>query len=132
MVRSARSHSFARAEWMSIHPLLGFLPEPVHIGVELTAIDSPDAPTADLYPGQLIGANQRVDLADADREVGRNVIEGEQAGLDNRPGLLGGSEAGLAHATSVARMVIFTWFCRRLLLFEGHCATYLREVAPSK
>jgi hypothetical protein len=29
-------------------------------------------------------------------------------------------------------MVIFTWFCRRLLLFEGHCATYLREVAPSK
>ncbi len=104
---------------MSIYPLLGFAAEPIHIGVELTTVNSPDAATPDLYPGQLIGADQRVDLADAHRQVGRNVIEGEQAGLDNRPGVLGGSAAGLAHIPSVARMSIFTWLCRRLLLFEG-------------
>jgi hypothetical protein len=28
-------------------------------------------------------------------------------------------------------MAIFTWFCRRLLLFEGRCATCLRGVSPS-
>lgn len=131
MVQCARSHSFARAERMSVNPLLGFAPEPVHISVELTTINSPDAATADLYPGQLIGADQRVDLTDADREVGRNVIEGKQAGFDNRPGVLGGSETGLAHAQRLARMTIFTWLCRRLLLFEGRWATRPGEVFAS-
>lgn len=112
---------------MSIHPFLGFAAEPVDIGVELTTIDSPDAATADLYPGQLVRANQGVYLAHTDREVGRNVIEGKQAGLDNRPAVLGGSEIGLTHAARLARMTIFTWLCQRLLLFEGSLTTASRR-----
>lgn len=117
---------------MSVHPLFGLAPEPIHVGVELAPVDPPDASTADLYPGQLIGTNQRVDLPDTDGEVRRNVIEGQQAGLDNRPGVIGSSETGLAHGLRLARMTFFTWFCRRLLLFEGFWATQLVGVAASR
>lgn len=116
---------------MSVYPLFGLAPEPVDIGVELAPVDSPDASTADLYPGQLIGPNQRIDLPDADGEVRRNVIEGQKAGLDNRPRVIGSSETGLAHGVRLARMTIFTWFCRRLLLFEGSWVTPLGGVAAS-
>ncbi len=116
---------------MSVYPLLGFSPEPVHICVELTTINPPDTATTDLYPRQLIGANQRVDLTDTDCKIGRNVIEGEQAGLDNRSGIFRGSETGLTHRIRLARMTIFTWLCRRLLLFEGLLATGSGEVVAS-
>ncbi len=117
---------------MSVHPFLGVAAEPVHISVELATINPPDAAPSDLYSGKLIRADQRVDLANADCEIGRDVIEGEETRLDTRPGVLGGSETGVAHTARLALMTIFTWLCRRLWLFEGLLATGLgKVVVPS-
>jgi hypothetical protein len=117
---------------MSVNPLLGVAPKPVYIGVELPAIDPPNAAAPDLYPRQLIGPDQRVDLTDADCEIGGDVIKGEEAGLDTRPGFLGGPETAVVHRQRIALMPVFTWLCRRLALFEGHLATRSRgEVVAS-
>ena len=112
---------------MSVHPLFCVAAQSVHISVELATINPPDAASSDLYSGELIGADQRVDLANADCEISRDVIEGEETRLDTLPCFLGGSETGVAHTARLALMTIFTWLCRRLWLFEGLLATSSRR-----
>ena len=123
MIRFVLSGSFACAERMSVHPLFGVAPEPVHIRVKLAAINPPDAAAPDFYSGQLIRADQGVDLPDADCEIGRNVIEGEKTGLDGGPSLFRGSDSAVLHTARIALIPIFTWFCARLWLFEGPLVT---------
>lgn len=66
---------------MFLRPGLGLLVKTVEVGVELIAIDPPYAPASQLDSRQITGTNERINLRDAHGEVGRNVLEGEEARL---------------------------------------------------
>lgn len=68
-------------------PLSGLAMEPVDVGLELFDIDAPHAPAPDLDGRKLPGSHDRIDLGDADTEVGGDVFESEEARLD--PGAVG-------------------------------------------
>lgn len=63
---------------------LGLAVKPLDVGVELLAVDPPDAAAADLHGGQIARPNQRVSLSDADVEIDRNVLERQKPRLYGR------------------------------------------------
>ena len=69
---------------MFLSPRLSFLMQPIEIGVELVAIDSPDPSAPKFDRRQITGTHERVDLRDAHAQVIRNVLEGQVAGLESR------------------------------------------------
>ena len=73
-----------RVERMRLGPSLRFVVKPVDVGLELRLVHPPDAATADLDRGELARANERVDLGDADAQIGGDVLEREKAWLDGR------------------------------------------------
>lgn len=75
---------------MLTSPLLGFLVQLFQVGVELTSVDPPDAPAADLDRRKGPRPDQRVDLGNTDAEIGRNILEGHEARLDIRRSALSG------------------------------------------
>jgi hypothetical protein len=87
---------------MGLGPLLSLVVQPVDVGLELGLVDTPNAAPADLDRGQLARANERVDLRDADAQVGGDVLEREEAWLDGRL-VPATSRAGFrAHAPKIA------------------------------
>lgn len=67
---------------MFLRPALGFLVEPLDVFLELASVDPPHPAAPDLDSGQLARTDQRVDLGDADAQVGGDVIQGEEARFD--------------------------------------------------
>ncbi len=67
---------------MSLRPAPRLFVQPLDVGVELLAVDPPDAAPADLDRGEVAGANERVHLGDAHVEVGRHVLERQEPCLD--------------------------------------------------
>lgn len=67
---------------MRPRPLLSLLMETVDVRLELCLVDPPDASAADLDRRELARAHERVDLGNADAEVGRDVLQGEEARLN--------------------------------------------------
>lgn len=67
---------------MLLSPLLRLPVEPLDVALELTAVDAPEAATADLDPGQLAGPDQGVDLRNRDVEISGHVLERQKARLD--------------------------------------------------
>lgn len=67
---------------MLFSPRLGLFVEPFDIGLELLPVDPPYAPAPDLDRGELARPNERVDLRDADAQVGGNAVQRQEAGLD--------------------------------------------------
>lgn len=63
-------------------PRLRFLVKALHVCLELVTVDAPDASAADLDRRQLPGPNQRIDLRNAHAQVGRDVLERQESGLD--------------------------------------------------
>lgn len=75
-----------RIERVGFCPGFRFIVQPIHVGLELPSINPPDA-TAPQFDGREIArAHQGVHLGDAHIKEGRNVLEGEEAGLDDGPG----------------------------------------------
>lgn len=87
---------------MFTSPLLGFLVEAFHVVLQLLAIDAPDPAASDLYRRQFAGANKRVHLGHADAEVGRHIVEGEEAGFDLDLAVTGGAIGVLGHRPKIA------------------------------
>ena len=86
---------------MRTDPLFGLGVEPFEIGLELLLVDPPDAPAPKFYRRQLMASHQRVDLRDADVEVGSNLLQSHEAGCDTGPlaGVL-----HFAHSGSLAKL----------------------------
>ena len=59
---------------MRPRPFLGLLVEPFDVGLELSLVDAPHSPATDLDRGELARSHERVDLRDADAQVGGNVL----------------------------------------------------------
>ena len=86
---------------MRTDPLFGLGVEAFEIGLELILVDTPDAPAPKFYRGQLMASHQRVDLRDADVEVGSDLFQSHEAGCDTGPlaGVL-----RFAHSGSLAKL----------------------------
>ena len=69
---------------MSLSPLLGLIMEPLDVGLELVAVNAPDAPASDLDRGQAPGPDQRVDLGNAHAQIRGDVLEGQEPRLHLR------------------------------------------------
>ena len=85
---------------MRLSPRLGLFVKSFDVVLELLAVDSPHASSTDLDRGEFSRTNQRVDLRNAHAQVGRNVLEREEARLDLRPRRLRGSGG---HALTITR-----------------------------
>ena len=84
-------------------PRLGLFVEPVDERLELLAIDPPDAPTPDLDRGELARPDEGVDLRNAHAQIGRDVVEGQEARLDLGPfWALVASDIPVGHAPTIA------------------------------
>ena len=114
---------------MSFRPLLGLLVQPLHVGLELAPIDTPDPTTPDLDGRKLTGANQRVHLRDADRQVNRHVVEGQKTRL-----YLGSTIAGATGIRSGHRPTIAPDHDRYLHLasFAAVCCHWVRRGVPCR
>lgn len=97
-----RSGPLAWVERMGLRPLLGLLMEALDVRLQLSLVHAPHASPADLDGGKLSGANQRVDLGDADAEVGGDVLERKKAGLDEGSVAVAMGAAPGAHAPKIA------------------------------
>ena len=87
---------------MSLRPLLRFLVQSIDIGLELRLVDSPHAAAPDFDGRQFPRAHERVDLRDADAQVGGDVLERKETWLDGRL-VPATSRAGFrAHAGKIA------------------------------
>lgn len=84
----ARRSGFAGIERVLAGPRLRLFVEPFHVGLELLAIDPPYPAAPDLDRGKVPRADECVHLRHAHTEVGRDVLEGEEPGLDARTGLV--------------------------------------------
>ncbi len=86
---------------MRTDPLFGLGVEAFEIGLELVLVDPPDAPAPKFYRGQLMASHQRVDLGDADVEVGSDLLQSHESGCDTGPfaGVL-----RFAHSRSLAKL----------------------------
>lgn len=67
---------------MVLRPLLGFLVEPLDVLLQLPSIDTPHAPAPDLDRRQLAGAHERINLGNADTQIGRHIVQSQKARLD--------------------------------------------------
>ena len=67
---------------MFTRPLLRFLVEPLHVILELLAVDAPHAAAPDLDRRQLSGADERIHLRHADAQIDGYVVERQKARLD--------------------------------------------------
>ena len=67
---------------MRLRPRLGLLVESLEVGLELRPIYAPNPTAAKLDSRKVSGSNERVDLRHADVQVRRNVLEGQEPGLD--------------------------------------------------
>jgi hypothetical protein len=63
-------------------PRFRLLVEPVDERLELPSVDPPHAPAPDLDRGKLARPDERVDLRNAHAQIGRDVVEGQEARLD--------------------------------------------------
>ena len=63
-------------------PRLRLLVEPVDERLELLSVDPPHAPAPDLDRGELARPDERVDLRNAHAQIGRDVVERQEALLD--------------------------------------------------
>lgn len=72
---------------MFLSPILGFLVQSFDIRLELSPIDSPNAPPSDLHGRQLARSNQGVDLRHADTEISGDVFQSEEARFNPGRGL---------------------------------------------
>ncbi len=71
---------------MFFSPALGLRLQAIDVFVELFAVNAPHAPPSDLDRRKVARPNERVDLRDADRQIGGHVLEREQARLESRSG----------------------------------------------
>lgn len=69
---------------MLLGPLLRFLVHPLDVGLELVAVDAPDAAASHLDRRELAGADERVSLRNTDGQISRHIFQGEEAGLYRR------------------------------------------------
>lgn len=67
---------------MIFRPLLGLLVKSLDVLLQLAPIDPPHASAPDLDRRKLAGAHERVDLGDADAQIGGHVVQCEEARLD--------------------------------------------------
>jgi hypothetical protein len=68
-----------------LRPRLRLLMQPIHVRLELVSVYAPDASPPQFDRRQLPRSHQRVDLRDADVEVDRDILESEEARLDDGP-----------------------------------------------
>jgi hypothetical protein len=66
-------------------PRLGFFVEPVDERLELLSVDPPDAAAPDLDRGELARPDESVDLRNAHAQIGRDIVERQEARLYLRP-----------------------------------------------
>ena len=66
-------------------PRLGLFVEPVDERLELLSVDPPDAPAPDLDRGELARSDESVDLGNAHAQIGRDIVERQEARLDLGP-----------------------------------------------
>ncbi len=66
-------------------PRLRLFVEPVDERLELLSVDPPDATAPDLDRGELARPDERVDLRNAHAQIGRDVVERQEARLDLGP-----------------------------------------------
>ena len=69
-------------------PRTRFFVQPLDVRLELVPIDPPHSSAADLDRRQVPRSNERIDLRNADAQVGRDIFEREEAGLDGPSALL--------------------------------------------
>lgn len=67
---------------MRLGPRLGLFMESLQVGLELCPIYAPDPSSAKLDGGKVPGPYESVNLGHADVQVRRNVLEGQEPGLD--------------------------------------------------
>ena len=67
---------------MRFSPRLSLFVQFLDVGLELLPVDPPHAATADLDGRELARPHQRVDLGNADAQIGGDVFEREEPGLD--------------------------------------------------
>ena len=75
---------------MLFSPHLRLFVKAIDIGLQLLAVDPPHSSAPDLDRGELARSNERVDLRNADAQVGRDVFESQESGLDVGPRLFRG------------------------------------------
>jgi hypothetical protein len=66
-------------------PRLGLFVEPVDERLELLAVHPPDATAPDLDRGELARPDESVDLRNAHAQIGRDIVERQEARLDLGP-----------------------------------------------
>lgn len=86
---------------MSLRPFLSLLVKALDVGLELRPVDTPHAPPSDLDRRELSGADQGVDLGNADREIRRYVFQSEKARFD-LGSAVAGAGVGLGHPATIA------------------------------
>lgn len=64
-----------------MHPMPGLLVQLADPSLKTSPVDAPDAPSSDLYRGELAGTDQRVDLRLADVEKPRHVAQRQESTL---------------------------------------------------
>lgn len=69
---------------MRLGPGLGFLVEPLDIGLQLIAVDPPHTSSPQLDARKITGANERVGLRNAHIQVRGDVFESQEPGLGLR------------------------------------------------
>ena len=96
---------------MRTDPRFGLGVEAFEIGLELVLVDPPDAPAPKFYRGQLMVSHQRINLRDADVEVGSDLFQSHEAGGDAGPlaGVL-----RFAHCGSLAKLASVWLYWRAL------------------
>ena len=114
---------------MSLRPLLGLLVQPLHIGLELPPIDAPDPAAPDLDGWKLSGANQRVHLRDADRQVDRHIVEGQKARLYLRFAIAGAAGLRSGHRPTIA---LDHGRYLHLAAFAAVCCHWVRRAVPCR
>ena len=67
---------------MFFSPRLSLVVKPLDIGLELLSIDPPHTPAPDLDGRKLPGSDKRVDLRNAHAQIGGDVFERQETGLD--------------------------------------------------
>ena len=114
---------------MSLGPLLRLLVKSLHVGLQLATVHAPDAATADLDRGELPGANQRIDLRNAYRQIDRHIVKGEETRL-----YLGSAVAGFTGLSSGHRSTIAPDHDRYLHLaaFAAVCRHWVRGGVPCR
>jgi hypothetical protein len=67
---------------MQLGPFRGFPVKPVDVAVQFPLVDPPNAASAELYGGELAGPHEGIDLRGAHAEIGGDVFESEETGLN--------------------------------------------------